>query len=88
MRSTLGKLTAWNQTIKYNMFLPQTRYLVADRLTTMVAEDAAASADPTCIPEYFPALAHRHSIEAHSANPSLRFYVVLRGQMCAAFSTR
>ncbi|KAJ7826454.1 hypothetical protein B0H14DRAFT_3467627 [Mycena olivaceomarginata] len=70
---------AWNQTIKYNVFLPQTRYLVADRLTTIVAEDAAASADPTCIPEYFPALAHRHSIEAHSANLSLRFYVVFTG---------
>jgi hypothetical protein len=70
------------------MFLPRTRYLIADRLTTMVTEDAAASADPTCIPEYFPALAHRHSIEAHSANLSLRFYVVLHGRMCAAFSTR
>ncbi|KAJ7839992.1 hypothetical protein B0H14DRAFT_3458447 [Mycena olivaceomarginata] len=54
----------------------------------MVAEDAAASADPTCIPEYFPAVAHRHSIEAHSANLSLRFYVVLHGRMCTAFSTR
>ncbi|KAF8194496.1 hypothetical protein K438DRAFT_1969105 [Mycena galopus ATCC 62051] len=65
-----------------------TQFMDADGSSHPTAVDANDTSDPTCIPEYYPHGLHStHSRDAHSRKTTCWFYVILRGRMCAAFSS-